>query len=111
MVKEDALYGIFAESSEDEGAGIRSSKVRSKRNDWTKAPTFTTGDKPVKLDDPMPVDDDQQRDPDTSGEDSEAVLVRMMNLKPKMKSKNTLMFLNPQSSISPGTRWYWYCLR
>jgi tuftelin-interacting protein 11 len=70
--KEDALYGIFAESSEDEGANGRNSRVGSKTSDWTKAPAFTTGDKPVSLDDPMPVDDDQQKDDDnTSGEDSE----------------------------------------
>jgi tuftelin-interacting protein 11 len=70
--REDALYGIFAESSEDEGADGRNLKVRSKRSDWAKAPTFTASDKPVKLDDPMPVDDDQQKDDDASGEDSEA---------------------------------------
>jgi tuftelin-interacting protein 11 len=70
--KEDALYGIFAESSEDEGTNGRTSKVGSKRSDWAKAPTFTSSDKPVKLDDPMPVDDDdQQKDDDASGEDSE----------------------------------------
>ena len=70
--KEDALYGIFAESSEDEGTNGRTSKVRSKRSDWAKAPTFTSSDKPVKLDDPMPVDDDdQQKDDDASGEEFE----------------------------------------
>ena len=67
--KEDALYGIFAESSEDEGADGRTSRVRSKRSDWTKAPTFTTGDRPVKLDDPMSVD--QQKDEDDAKEGSE----------------------------------------
>lgn len=70
--KEDALYGIFGESSEDEGTNIRTSKARSKGSDWAKAPTFTASDKPVKLDDSMPVDDDdQQKDDDTFGEDSE----------------------------------------
>ena len=69
--KEDALYGIFAESSEDEGTNGRTSKVRPKRSDWAKAPTFTASDKPVKLDDAMPVDDDQQKDDDSSGEDPE----------------------------------------
>ncbi|KAF8817454.1 Sip1/TFIP11 interacting protein [Phlegmacium glaucopus] len=68
--KEDALYGIFAESSEDEGTGGRTSRVRSKRSDWTKAPTFTAGDRPVKLDDPMAVDQDQEKN-DISREDSE----------------------------------------
>ena len=63
--KEDALYGIFAGSSEDEGTDGRTSRVK-----WTNAPTFTTSDRPVKLDDPLPVDDDQTKD-DTSGEDSE----------------------------------------
>ena len=70
--KEDALYGIFGESSEDEGTSGRTSKARPKRSDWAKAPTFTASNKPVKLDDPMPVDDDdQQEDDDASGEDSE----------------------------------------
>ena len=76
--KEDALYGIFAESSEDEGTDGRNVKVKSKRSDWTKAPTFTSSDKPVKLDEPMPVDDDEdeeeeddddQKDDDNSGEE------------------------------------------
>ena len=70
--KEHTLYGVFAESSEDEGTDGRTSRMRSKRSDWTKAPTFTTGDKPVKLDDPMPVDDDQKKDDDASEEASEA---------------------------------------
>ena len=69
--KEDALYGIFAESSDDEGNNRPTSKVRLKRTDWAKAPTFTSSDKPVKLDEPMTVDDDEQKDDDTSGEDSE----------------------------------------
>ena len=69
--KEDALYGIFAESSDEEGNNRQASKARSKRSDWAKAPTFTASDKPVKLDEPMTVDDDQQKDDDTSGEDSE----------------------------------------
>ena len=67
--KEDALYGIFGESSEDEG---RTSKPRSKVTDWAKAPTFTSSDKALNLDDPMPVDDhDQQKDDDTSEEEPE----------------------------------------
>ena len=73
--KEDALYGIFAESSEDEGTYARNSKAKPKRSDWAKAPTFTASEKPVQLDDPMPVDDDdddqQKEDDDASGEDSE----------------------------------------
>ena len=73
--KEDALYGIFAESSEDEGTNVINSKAKPKRSDWAKAPTFTASEKPVKLDDPMPVDDDdddqQKEDDDASGEDSE----------------------------------------
>ena len=67
--KEDALYGIFAESSGDEGTDGRTFRVRSKRSDWTKAPAFTTGDRPVKLDDPMPVDSGQQKDVDEDSED------------------------------------------
>lgn len=72
--KVDALYGIFAESSEDEGTNGRTSRVRSKRSDWTKAPAFTTGNQPVTLDDPMAVDEDLQKGNDTSsvGDDDES---------------------------------------
>ncbi|KAF9479587.1 TFP11-domain-containing protein [Pholiota conissans] len=56
--KEDALYGIFAENSDDE-AEKRPSGSRSKRSDWAKAPAFITSNKPVKLDEPMVVDSDE----------------------------------------------------
>lgn len=57
--KEDALYGIFAEDSDDDDGEKRASRSHSKRNDWTKAPAFVTGDKPVKLDEPMAIDPDE----------------------------------------------------
>ncbi|KAF8967737.1 GC-rich sequence DNA-binding factor-like protein-domain-containing protein [Flammula alnicola] len=57
--KEDALYGVFAETSDDEDVGNKASGSRRKRSDWAKAPAFVTGEKPVKLDEPMDVDLDE----------------------------------------------------
>ncbi|KAJ3510057.1 hypothetical protein NLJ89_g4888 [Agrocybe chaxingu] len=57
--KEDALYGVFAENSDDEKTGRRGMGSKSKRSDWTKAPAFVAGDKPVNLDDAMDVDLDE----------------------------------------------------
>ncbi|KAF8906195.1 GC-rich sequence DNA-binding factor-like protein-domain-containing protein [Gymnopilus junonius] len=51
--KEDALYGIFAENSDDDEI---TNTGPSKTRDWTKAPAFVTSDKPATLDDPMLVD-------------------------------------------------------
>ncbi|KAF9563910.1 TFP11-domain-containing protein [Agrocybe pediades] len=70
--KEDALYGIFAEDSDEDRGGKRGSTSK-KRSDWTKAPAFVTGDQPVKLDEPMAVDSDDaaDEDSDNSGDDGE----------------------------------------
>ena len=75
--KEDALYGIFAEDSDEDGGGKRGLDSKSKRSDWTKAPAFVTGDKPVKLDEPMAVDSDdaieEEESSDNSDDDGEDV--------------------------------------
>ncbi|KJA28197.1 hypothetical protein HYPSUDRAFT_34579 [Hypholoma sublateritium FD-334 SS-4] len=68
--KEDALYGIFADNSDDEDNRKGASMSKPKRNDWTKAPAFVSGDKPVKLDDTMEVDSDNAEDND-EGSDSD----------------------------------------
>lgn len=68
--KEDALYGIFADNSDDEDNKKGASSSKPKRNDWTKAPAFVSGDKPVKLDDTMQVDSDDVEDND-GGSDSD----------------------------------------
>ncbi|PPQ73235.1 hypothetical protein CVT26_015038 [Gymnopilus dilepis] len=65
--KEDALYGIFAENSDEEE--VRSNRP-SKRRDWTKAPAFITSDKPATLDDLMALDADEA-DAHMSDEDSD----------------------------------------
>lgn len=64
--KEDALYGIFGEDSEDDsirkkGAG------KQKKSDWTKAPAFVSGEKKVDLDKEMEMDLDAM-----SGDDAVA---------------------------------------
>ncbi|TFY78095.1 hypothetical protein EWM64_g5918 [Hericium alpestre] len=47
--KEDALYGVFAEDSEDEGFGRKKQKAEpSKRRDWAKAPAFVSSKTDVK---------------------------------------------------------------
>jgi tuftelin-interacting protein 11 len=61
--KESATYGVFADDSDYEGFG-KQEKSTTKRSDWTKAPAFVSGDKPVKLDEPMQLD---------SGSTSEAI--------------------------------------
>jgi tuftelin-interacting protein 11 len=50
--KEDALYGVFAEEIDEESSGGKRGG-RSKRNDWTKAPAFISGEKKVDLDKEM----------------------------------------------------------
>ncbi|KAG6821212.1 hypothetical protein H0H93_004033 [Arthromyces matolae] len=57
--KEDALYGIFGDESEDEGPKSRGLGKRTK-NDWTNAPAFVSGDKKVDLDKEMDVNLEQQ---------------------------------------------------
>lgn len=42
--KEDALYGVFGDDSDDEGYA-RKGGARQKKTDWTKAPAFVSGDK------------------------------------------------------------------
>ncbi|KAF8074956.1 GC-rich sequence DNA-binding factor-like protein-domain-containing protein [Lyophyllum atratum] len=81
--KEDALYGIFGEDSEDEGRGPkgRGPAGKPKKSDWTKAPAFVSGDKKVDLDKEMDMDldDDEHldkdaavgRDMDSEGDESE----------------------------------------
>ncbi|KAA1469025.1 TFP11-domain-containing protein [Dentipellis sp. KUC8613] len=44
--KEDAIYGVFADDSEDEGFGGKKKGGRpAKRSDWAKAPSFVSGKK------------------------------------------------------------------
>lgn len=84
--KEDAVYGVFGEDSEDEGSG-RKPAERRKPRDWAKAPAFVSSDKKVDLDQAMELDaetneigsdndedmEDAQSFGDSSeGEDSEA---------------------------------------
>jgi tuftelin-interacting protein 11 len=65
--KEDTLYGIFAENSDEEDGPRRGTASRVKRSDWSKAPAFVTGDKPVKLEESMAVDPDNAKDDGSSG--------------------------------------------
>lgn len=69
--KDDALYGIFGEDSEEDGpgAGKKVSGGRQKRSDWTKAPAFVSGEK-VDLDKEMDVDGNEEDGDD--GEDDES---------------------------------------
>lgn len=72
--KDDAIYGVFASSDEDEGFSNRP-KSKQKRSDWAKAPAFVSGDKPVELDKEMDLDEqssnsednDQDNDGDQGG--------------------------------------------
>ncbi|CAL1714173.1 unnamed protein product [Somion occarium] len=60
--REDAIYGVFASSDEDEGFGGRK-KAPPKRSDWAKAPAFVSGNK-VDLDKDMNVDEGLPSDSD-----------------------------------------------
>ncbi|KAG9312994.1 Tuftelin interacting protein N terminal-domain-containing protein [Chiua virens] len=42
--KEDAIYGVFGDDSDDEGYS-RKGVTTQKKTDWTKAPAFVSGDK------------------------------------------------------------------
>ena len=42
--KEDAIYGVFGDDSDDEGYN-RKGAAKQKKTDWTKAPAFVSGDK------------------------------------------------------------------
>jgi tuftelin-interacting protein 11 len=68
--KEDALYGIFGEESDEESAGKKGGG-KPKKSDWTKAPAFVSGDKKVDLDEEMEMDKDAISDDDeaANGED------------------------------------------
>ncbi|TEB36634.1 TFP11-domain-containing protein [Coprinellus micaceus] len=65
--KEDAIYGVFGDDSEDEGYG-RKPAERKKRSDWAKAPAFVSSDK--KVDQTMDVDFDVPADEDMEDADS-----------------------------------------
>ncbi|GLB41835.1 putative GC-rich sequence DNA-binding factor-like protein [Lyophyllum shimeji] len=71
--KEDAIYGIFGEDSEDEDRGPRGRGPagKAKKSGWTKAPAFVSGDKKVDLDKEikMDLDDDEPFDKDAVGGD------------------------------------------
>ncbi|KAF8625289.1 hypothetical protein AX15_005462 [Amanita polypyramis BW_CC] len=53
--KEDAIYGVFGEESDDERYSSH------KRTNWTKAPAFVTGDKTVELDREMEIELDEKK--------------------------------------------------
>ena len=65
--KEDAIYGVFASSDEEEEGGTKGGKGR-KRSDWTKAPAFTAGEK-VELDKTMDVDEVMEGGSSSSSEE------------------------------------------
>ncbi|KAG6908973.1 hypothetical protein DXG01_002581 [Tephrocybe rancida] len=67
--KEDALYGVFGEDSEDEVRGPQ--RQGKKKSDWTKAPAFVSGDKKVDLDKEMAVDLENEETGGGSDEDDE----------------------------------------
>jgi tuftelin-interacting protein 11 len=48
--KEDAVYGVFGDESDDERY------TRTGKTHWTKAPAFVSGDKPVDVDKEMDID-------------------------------------------------------
>lgn len=54
--RQDALYGIFGEESDDE---TQEKKGKTKKSDWTKAPAFVSGDK-VDLDKEMEMEIEEQ---------------------------------------------------
>ncbi|KAF9269153.1 TFP11-domain-containing protein [Marasmius fiardii PR-910] len=71
--KEDALYGVFAESDDEDrgsGRGGRNGQGgRSKRSDWTKAPAFVTGQKQTKTSEEE--SEEEHADPDAMNVDGE----------------------------------------
>ncbi|KAF5383792.1 hypothetical protein D9615_003547 [Tricholomella constricta] len=69
--KEDALYGIFGEDSEDETRAYKGRGAAGKtKSDWTKAPAFVPGDQQVDLDKKMGMDlDDETMDNDIAAGD------------------------------------------
>ncbi|KAH8108887.1 TFP11-domain-containing protein [Phellopilus nigrolimitatus] len=67
--KDDATYGIFADSSEDEGFGGRK-KQPEKRSDWTKAPAFISGEKKVDTGETVEEDDPEVQEDDRNESES-----------------------------------------
>ena len=72
--KEDAIYGVFADDSDDDYK--TKDKKTTARSDWTKAPAFVSGDK-VELNNEtetaMDVDGDSEEDDDEGEAEDEAV--------------------------------------
>ncbi|KIK96718.1 hypothetical protein PAXRUDRAFT_825661 [Paxillus rubicundulus Ve08.2h10] len=66
--KEDAVYGVFGEDSDEMGDGIKGG-VRRERRDWTKAPAFVLG---KKVDWEKETDSDLEAAEDAEVEDSSA---------------------------------------
>ncbi|KIK61690.1 hypothetical protein GYMLUDRAFT_199260 [Collybiopsis luxurians FD-317 M1] len=60
--KQDALYGIFAEDSEDDGGSQR----RRKKSDWTTAPAFVSGE--IKVENKMEIDGEEEEASSSAGE-------------------------------------------
>ncbi|TFK29732.1 TFP11-domain-containing protein [Coprinopsis marcescibilis] len=65
--KDDAIYGVFASDSEDEGYG-RTRGDKPKRSDWTKAPAFVSTGKTVDLEETVDVDMSDGHDSEQDGE-------------------------------------------
>lgn len=75
--KEDALYGVFAEESDDESY---SKKASVRRSDWAKAPAFVSSDNKVDLKQAMDVeggDGEQDMEGSADGEDDESEGLRL----------------------------------
>ncbi|KAF9499348.1 TFP11-domain-containing protein [Pleurotus eryngii] len=72
--KEDAIYGVFADDSDDDYK--MKDKKAAARSDWTKAPAFVSGDK-VELDKEtetaMDIDGDSDEDDDEGEAEDEAI--------------------------------------
>ncbi|EPQ56579.1 TFP11-domain-containing protein [Gloeophyllum trabeum ATCC 11539] len=68
--KEDAIYGVFADDSEEEEKYTpKKRETRGRRSDWTKAPAFTKGNQNESS---KPSDDDQVMEDADNAEDSDA---------------------------------------
>ncbi|KAF9218977.1 TFP11-domain-containing protein [Gyrodon lividus] len=66
--KEDAIYGVFGEDSDEGGYGTKGG-ARRERSDWTKAPAFVSG---KKVDLHKEMDDDLEAAEEAEVEDSSA---------------------------------------
>jgi tuftelin-interacting protein 11 len=85
--REDAIYGVFGEDSDEEAEGFGGRKAQRgerKKSDWTKAPAFVGGakvepSKAIEIDEDAPMDDgdaavssnDDEDDADDVDEDEE----------------------------------------